>query len=199
MSTTTTELQPGLVYFGLGANLGDRERTLRLALEALARRFPPLRTAGLYRSAPVVGPGGPADQPDYLNTAAVGRLGRPTSARAVLAQLKELERRAGRVHPGPRDGPRALDIDLLLAGPRTLDLPALEPTGPIGDASDRWPGSLVLPHPRLVERRFVLLPLFDLDPDLSIPPAGKTVREHLAELGEDQAVERVPWEVQGGA
>jgi 2-amino-4-hydroxy-6-hydroxymethyldihydropteridine diphosphokinase len=125
--------------------------------------------ASLYRSAPV----SPIPQPDYLNTAAVGSTRLPPEA--VLALAKSLELAAGR-RRGPRFGPRPLDVDLLLYDGLAVQRP-----------------ELTLPHPRLAERRFVLLPLAEIAPDLPVPPFGATVQELLDRLPADGSVVRVGW------
>lgn len=150
----------------LGGNLGPVDRTVRNALRHLEAALGPLQAAPLYRTAAV----SPTPQPDYLNTAALGRTSLPPDA--VLALAKALEQAAGRLS-GPRFGPRPLDIDLLLWGDLILPYP-----------------ELTLPHPRLRDRRFVLEPLAALAPDLKIPPDGRTVRE-LLEAVAGQRVERV--------
>lgn len=157
---------PVPVVLALGGNLGPVAQTLRQALHHLEAALGPLRVAPLYRSAAV----SPTPQPDYLNTAALGRTSLPPEA--VLAVAKALELAAGR-RAGPRFGPRPLDIDLLLWG----DLVTHDP-------------ELTLPHPRLRDRRFVLEPLAALAPDLSIPPDGRLVRE-LLEGVREQRVEIV--------
>jgi len=157
--------EPVLVALALGGNLGPVATTLRHALRHLEAVLGPLQTAPFYRTAAV----SPAPQPDYLNTAALGRTTLPPDA--VLALAKALEYSAGR-RPGPRFGPRPLDVDLLLWGGLVLTRP-----------------ELTLPHPRLRDRRFVLQPLADLAPDLALPPDGTTVRE-LLEGVMDQRVER---------
>lgn len=124
--------------------------------------------APFYRTLPV----SPIPQPDYLNTVALGRTELPPDA--VLAAAQEMERRAGRRRDGPRDAPRPLDVDLILYGDRVIDTP-----------------ELTVPHPRMTERRFVLVPLADVAPDLTVPPDGRTVRELLAELPDDGSVQ--PW------
>ncbi|HYU32307.1 MAG TPA: 2-amino-4-hydroxy-6-hydroxymethyldihydropteridine diphosphokinase [Thermoanaerobaculia bacterium] len=158
--------RPVPVALALGGNLGPVAETLRQALRHLEAVLGPLRIAPLYRTAAVA----PTPQPDYLNTAAVGRTS--LSADAVLALAKRLERAAGR-RAGPRFAPRPLDIDLLLWD----DLLSTRP-------------ELTLPHPRLRTRRFVLEPLAALLPDHPIPPDGKTVRKLLDEVRE-QRVELV--------
>jgi 2-amino-4-hydroxy-6-hydroxymethyldihydropteridine diphosphokinase len=146
------------VALALGGNLGPVESTLREALRQLEAVLGPLRVAPFCRTAAVSS----IPQPDYLNTAAVGATALPPDA--VLALAKALERAAGR-RPGPRFGPRPLDVDLLLWGDLVLPHP-----------------ELTLPHPRLRERRFVLEPLAAIAPDWRVPPDGRTVAELLAEL-----------------
>lgn len=143
------------MVLALGGNLGPVAETLGTALRRLEAALGPLRVSPFYRTAAV----SPTPQPDYLNAAAVGRTSLPPDA--VLALAKALELAAGR-RPGPRWGPRPLDIDLLLWD------------GLVSAAPE-----LTLPHPRLRERRFVLEPLADLVPDLPVPPDGRTVAELL--------------------
>jgi 2-amino-4-hydroxy-6-hydroxymethyldihydropteridine diphosphokinase len=134
-----------------------------------------LRVASLYRSRAVSTASTPA-QPDFLNTAALARTALPPDA--VLAVAKALELAAGRTR-GVRFGPRPLDIDLLLYG-----------------GVRRSDPELTLPHPRLRERRFVLAPLAEIAPELTVAPNGATVAELLARLGPmgaADAVERVAW------
>ena len=124
----------------LGANLGERLRALRRARRALGRlpRTRVLAASGVYESAPV----GPGRQPPYLNAAVLLETGlKPLS---LLVELKRLEAAAGR-RPGPRWGPRPLDLDLLAYGRRRLRTPLL-----------------TLPHPLAARRAFVRAPLADL-------------------------------------
>jgi 2-amino-4-hydroxy-6-hydroxymethyldihydropteridine diphosphokinase len=129
----------------------------------------PLAIAPLYRTAPL----SPTPQPDYLNTAATGRT--HFAPHQVLALAKALELAAGR-RKGPRLGPRPLDIDLLLYGDRVSDAPELS-----------------LPHPHLARRRFALVPLAEIAPDLRVPPEGRTVAELLAAVDDESRVERIRW------
>lgn len=145
------------------------ERTLAWALRRLEASLGPLRVASLYRTAPV----SPVSQPDFLNTAALAHTALPPEE--VLALGKALEREAGR-RPGERFGPRPLDVDLLVYGDVVLDRP-----------------ELILPHPRMRERRFVLVPLAEIAPDLPVPPDGARVRDLLERLGMGERVERVDW------
>ncbi len=107
-------------------------------------------------------PVGYLDQPRFLNAAAALETG--LEPRALLDRLLEVERELGRTRDGPRFGPRTIDLDLLLYGDRVIDEPGL-----------------VVPHPRLAERRFVLEPLAELDPDLVVPGLGR-VSDLLARL-----------------
>jgi 2-amino-4-hydroxy-6-hydroxymethyldihydropteridine diphosphokinase len=139
-------------FVGLGANLGDRERTLRRAVEELGA-LPDTEvrgTSSLRDTAPV----GYLDQPRFLNGAVELETGLP--ARELLQALLRIERELGRDRTlGPPQGPRPIDLDLLLYGEEQIDEPGLE-----------------VPHPRLHERRFALEPLFDLDPGLFVPGRG---------------------------
>ena len=148
-------------YVGVGANLGDREKTILAAIDLLATQS----------GVDVVGvsvlretePWGPVEQPPYLNGAVA--LETDLDPRDLLDVLLDVERRFGRDRATEvRWGPRTLDLDLLLHGDVVQDEPGL-----------------TLPHPRLHERRFVLEPLADLDPALVVPGHG-TVAELLASL-----------------
>jgi 2-amino-4-hydroxy-6-hydroxymethyldihydropteridine diphosphokinase len=129
-------------YVGLGANLGDRERTLRLAVESLASKPSVVVLAvSTFRESDPVGP--VTDQPRFLNGAVA--LETSLSARSLLALLLEIEAAHGRTRQGPAGGPRTLDLDLLLYGDERIEEPGLQ-----------------VPHPRLHERPFVLEPLAEL-------------------------------------
>jgi 2-amino-4-hydroxy-6-hydroxymethyldihydropteridine diphosphokinase len=145
-------------YVGLGANLGDRERTIRRALELLAAEGIELVAVSTLRE---TDPVGFADQPPFLNGAVA--VDTELAPRELLERLLEVERELGRVRgEGPRYGPRTIDLDLLLYGDLVVDEPGL-----------------TVPHPRLAERRFALEPLHELDPDLRLPD-GRAVRELLS-------------------
>jgi 2-amino-4-hydroxy-6-hydroxymethyldihydropteridine diphosphokinase len=138
-------------YVGLGANLGDREATLRSALEQL-RAEPDVRVTAVSTfldTAPV----GIVDQPRFLNAAAA--IETDLGARGLLDRLLGIERRLGRTREGPRFGPRTIDLDLLLYGDEQIDEPGLQ-----------------VPHPRLHERLFALEPLVELEPELFVPGRG---------------------------
>jgi len=150
-----------IAYIGLGANLGKRDATIEEALRLLGEDD---RTSVLGSTVPIeTEPVGYDDQPRFLNAAA--KLATTRSPRELLELLLSIERALGRVRgEGPRYGPRTIDLDLLVYGNETIDDPAL-----------------VVPHPRLHERRFALEPLAELDPELVIPGRG-SVSALLAEL-----------------
>jgi 2-amino-4-hydroxy-6-hydroxymethyldihydropteridine diphosphokinase len=142
-------------YVGLGSNLADPVAQVRRALDELAR-IPDTQVAArspLYMSPPL----GPRDQPDYIN--AVAALDTVLAPLDLLAALHDIERQHGRMRDATRWGPRSLDLDMLLYGDVVMDTP-----------------ELTLPHPGLTERAFVLYPLFDVAPQMSVPGRG-TVRE----------------------
>jgi 2-amino-4-hydroxy-6-hydroxymethyldihydropteridine diphosphokinase len=149
---------------GLGSNLGDRHQTLSRAVAALAEIGTLRAVSSLYETA-AVGP----PQPDYFNAAVMVET--PRSGRGILDALLEIERRAGRVRT-ERWGPRTLDLDLLLHGDERIDEPGL-----------------VVPHPRLGERRFVLEPLAEVWPDPELPD-GRVIAELLEQVA-DQEVRKV--------
>jgi len=145
------------VFLGLGSNLGDREAALEGALERLAvRGFRVTRRSSLWLTEPVGGP----PQGWFLNAVAEGETAlRPE---ALLEACLATEREMGRVR-AERNGPRTIDVDILF----------------FGDERCASPG-LVIPHPRLHERRFVLEPLAEIAPRFVHPALGLTVREMLA-------------------
>jgi 2-amino-4-hydroxy-6-hydroxymethyldihydropteridine diphosphokinase len=148
-------------YVALGANLGDRERTIRAALTELdaADGVRVVAVSSLAETDPV----GYLDQPRFLNGAAA--LDTTLPPRDLLGLLLTVERRFGREREGvPPAGPRTLDLDLLLYEAEEIDEPGLR-----------------IPHPRLHERRFVLEPLSELDPSLEVPGKGE-IQTLLAEL-----------------
>jgi len=156
-----------VVYVGLGANLGDTQMALAAAWAEL-QQLPGTsnhRCSSWFRSAPVDATG-----PDYLN--AVACFSTSMSPHALLSELQRIELVYGRER-GLHNAPRTLDLDLLLHGQATLGSPAL-----------------TIPHPRMHERAFVLLPLAELDPKLFVPGRGP-VSELLAAVS-TQRIERVP-------
>jgi 2-amino-4-hydroxy-6-hydroxymethyldihydropteridine diphosphokinase len=139
-------------HVGLGANLGDRERTLRDAVGALGEEagIDVVAVSALRETEPV----GVGEQPPYLN--GVVALDTTLSPRDLLDRLLAVEQRFGRVRVPGEHGPRTLDLDLLLYGNEEIDDPGL-----------------TVPHPRLHERRFVLEPLAELAPGLVVPGRGE--------------------------
>lgn len=139
-------------YVALGSNLGDREAILRAAVDALDAEdgIEVVAVSSLRDTEPV----GVGDQPRFLNGAVA--LDTTLAPRELLERLLEVEQRFGRVRVPGEHGPRTLDLDLLLYGDERIDEPGL-----------------VVPHPRLHERRFVLEPLADLDPELDVPGRGR--------------------------
>ncbi len=142
----------GRAFVGIGANLGDREQTIRRAIALLG--FAPgvevVATSRLRETEPW----GPIAQPRYLNGAV--ELLTDLDPRQLLETLLGIEAELGRVRDGERWGPRTIDLDLLLLDGIVVDEPGLQ-----------------LPHPRLHERSFVLEPLCDLDPKLDVPGQGR--------------------------
>jgi 2-amino-4-hydroxy-6-hydroxymethyldihydropteridine diphosphokinase len=148
-------------FVGIGANLGDREATIRRAVELLDEidGIEVVAMSALRETEPW----GPVEQPAFVNGAvAVETALEPPE---LLAALLDVERLLGRVRTGARWGPRTIDLDLLLYGERVV----VEP-------------GLTVPHPRLYERRFALEPLAELAPDAYVPGHG-SVAELLAALG----------------
>jgi 2-amino-4-hydroxy-6-hydroxymethyldihydropteridine diphosphokinase len=145
-----------LVYLGLGSNLGDREANLRSAIERLeAPELRVLRVSPTYETEPM----DLRDQPWFLNL--VVEANTSLFPLQLLSRTGRIERELGRQRTVEK-GPRTIDIDILLYGNAVVETPRLQ-----------------LPHPRMIERRFVLAPLADLSPDLRHPTAHKTIRELL--------------------
>jgi len=155
-----------VAYIGLGANLGDARQTLKDAVVCLAqqRTISILGKSSLYRTAPFEAGGG-----DYYNC--VVKLDTTLSARELLALCQKIEHHFGRERPY-RNAPRTLDLDILLFGADSIDEP-----------------DLIVPHPRLTDRAFALVPLVEIEPALDIPARGRA-DAFLAAVA-DQRVEKV--------
>jgi 2-amino-4-hydroxy-6-hydroxymethyldihydropteridine diphosphokinase len=154
-------------YLGLGSNVGDRRGHLQAAVDALpAHGVEVLASSSTYDTDPV---GEILDQPSFLN--ACLRVRTALEPEALLDAAKAIERAQGRV-PGPKDGPRPIDVDVLLLGYRE-------------HVSER----LRLPHAQVLARRFVLVPLLELDFELTTP-AGERLADALAALPVDEGVRR---------
>jgi 2-amino-4-hydroxy-6-hydroxymethyldihydropteridine diphosphokinase len=147
------------VYLGLGSNLGNRAANLAAAREALARNvLTGMRASSIYETEPW----GPAPQGRYLNQVVVGST--ELTPRALLAKLFEIERVLGRNRAREqRFGPRTIDLDILLYDDRAVSEPDLQ-----------------IPHPRLLERPFVLVPLAEIAPDVRVK--GIAIQDALARL-----------------
>lgn len=142
-------------YVGIGSNLDDPVQQVQQAFAAI-ERFPEsgfFSRSGLWRSAPL----GPADQPDFVN--AVAAFLTRLEPLDVLRRLQAIERATGRQRKAEQWGPRTLDLDLLVQGGLVIDDQALQ-----------------LPHPRIAERNFVLLPLAEIAPSLQVPRQGTVAR-----------------------
>jgi 2-amino-4-hydroxy-6-hydroxymethyldihydropteridine diphosphokinase len=156
------------VYLGLGANLGDRERNLDAALKRIAGFVNISKLSSIYETEPW----GVSEQPWFLNRVCEGTTS--LSPVDLLRRVKKIETEMGRAE-GIRFGPRPIDIDILIYD----HLVALSP-------------ALTIPHPRLHERAFVLVPLAEIAPDLVHPRLHVTVRELLSRLDAAQAVKPYP-------
>ncbi len=149
---------PSTIYLALGSNLGDRSANLRAAVAALQPAVKVVQELPVYETLPW----GFTDQPAFLNMVLKGET--TLGPVELLERLKTLETGLGRL-PSVRWGPRLIDMDILFYGDLVLEIQGL-----------------VIPHPHLHERAFVLVPLADLAPDLLHPVFGKSVRELLGDV-----------------
>jgi 2-amino-4-hydroxy-6-hydroxymethyldihydropteridine diphosphokinase len=155
-------------YVGLGSNVGDRLANLRAARERLAREaLRPPRSSSVYETEPM---GAVADQRDFLNACVAVEV--ELEPEELLDRLKAIERDLGRAATGPRHAPRTIDLDLLLL-----------------DGLERRDARLTLPHPEVLRRRFVLVPLLELDPRIRLPD-GRDLVAALPGVA-DQRVDRL--------
>lgn len=158
------------VYLGLGSNLGDRLALLRAAVAELGGLGRVEATSSVYETEPW----GDPDQPAYLN--ACCRLETALSPQALHAAAKQIERKLGRQPSTRRWGPRPIDIDLLVYDARVVQTPELQ-----------------IPHPRLNERAFVLVPLAELAAELHVPGLAGSVADRLKALDHVENLVR-PWD-----
>ncbi len=149
--------QPITIYLGLGSNLEDRMNNLHLGIDFLSERIKVEKMSPVYDTAPV----GETKQPRFLNM--VIQISTRLPAPTLLFMVKGIEAKLGRV---PIDTPRPIDIDVLFYGDQVINTPP----------------QLVVPHPRLAERAFVLTPLADIAPDLVHPVKKKTIKQLLEEV-----------------
>jgi len=157
-------IEPVTAYLGLGSNLGNRQDNLDRALELLSQRFRVEKVSSVYDSEPV----GNTEQPHFLNL--VCQVHTKLNPTELLTLVKGIESKLGRISSKPNT-PRPIDIDILFYGDQVIET-----------------SELVIPHPRLAERAFVLIPLDEIAPDLVHPVSGKTIKELLQEVTEVQGV-----------
>lgn len=151
------------VYLGLGSNLGNRQENLDKALELLKQRMNIDKISSIYDTEPL----GNADQPRFLNI--VCEVSTRLTPEGLLSLAKGIESKMGRHNKTGE--PRPIDIDILLYGDMILDTP-----------------DLVIPHPRMAERAFVLVPLNEIAPNLIYPGGGKKIKEMRKAVKEVQGV-----------
>jgi len=152
------DFKPVNVYLGLGSNLGDRQHNLNMALELLSQRAKVVKVSSTYDTEPVGNP----DQPRFLNL--VARIQTRLAPLELLTLTQGIEAKLGRTKDKP-NAPRPLDIDILFYGDQIV--------------KNR---QLIIPHPRIEERAFVLVPLTEIAPKLIHPVSGKSAEKMLAEL-----------------
>ncbi len=156
-----------IAYIGLGSNIGDSKATLEAAVQVFAEFGAVTAQSSWYKTAPV----GYENQPWFFN--GVVELETDCTPHDLIVRLQQIEHQFGKNTPF-RDGPRTIDLDILLYDDRIINTP-----------------DLIIPHPRMHERAFVLVPLYEIAPALVHPTSKKTIAELLAALHDAHAVERL--------
>jgi len=158
-------IEPVITYLSLGSNLGNREDNLKNALDLISHRLRMGKVSSIYDTKPI---GGNPEQPRFLNMAC--EITTMLPPQSLMALLQGFELKSGRL-PGKKNAPRPLDIDILLYGNLVQNTP-----------------ELIIPHPRMAEREFVLLPLAEIAPGIEHPVLHKTIKELLAAVAGKQDV-----------
>jgi 2-amino-4-hydroxy-6-hydroxymethyldihydropteridine diphosphokinase len=156
------------VYIGIGSNLGDKVANITKAIKMLSEFATIDQISSLYETEPE----GRRKQPDFLNCVIKAEVG--AGPVELLGILKDIEKRIGR-EPSPRNGPRTIDLDLLIYNNQAIETP-----------------DLIVPHPRLQERVFVLVPMAEVAPSLYHPTLHKSMRQLLSELNSSSRVNKCP-------
>jgi 2-amino-4-hydroxy-6-hydroxymethyldihydropteridine diphosphokinase len=155
------------VFIGLGSNLGDREDNLRRAIELLRQKMKLVKVSSFYESEPMY----VKDQPGFVNC--VAKFETDLTPKELLEYLHEIERKLGR-QKSVRYGPRTIDLDIVFYGNEVVE-----------------EGDLKIPHPMIQERRFVLVPLVEIDPDYIHPIYRSSVSTLLASLKSNESVRKL--------
>ena len=155
------------VYLGLGSNLGDRQATMEKALKLLGERLQIELVSSIYETEPV----GYAEQPMFLNAVCCGQT--ELGPLQLLSLVKGIEASLGRVSSFP-NAPRTIDLDIIFYGDMTMQTP-----------------ELTIPHPRLEERAFVLIPLLEIAPDLRHPVSGESIKDLVARVQGLEGVKKI--------